>query len=71
MNQRGKNKNELKEMRRISETFRTILSATTFKSQESQKKKKTERKKGGERGRRLEGRKGWWDSSELLQVGKP
>ena len=39
MNQRGQNKNELKEMRTISETSRTILNAPTFKSQESQKKK--------------------------------
>jgi len=32
MIQRGKNKNKLKEMRTISETFRTILNATTFES---------------------------------------
>ena len=42
MNQRGKKKNELKEMT-ISETSRTILNATTFESQGSQKKK-TKRK---------------------------
>ena len=40
MNQRGKKKNELKEMRTISETSRTILNAPTFESQESQKKTK-------------------------------
>ena len=47
MNQRGKKKNELKEIRTISETFRTILNAPTFNSQESQKKttkRKTMRK---------------------------
>ena len=43
MNQRGKKKNELKEMRTISETSRTILNATTFESQGFQKKK-TKRK---------------------------
>ena len=43
MNQRGKKKNELKEMRTISETSRKMLNAPTFESQESQKKK-TERK---------------------------
>ena len=32
MNQRGKKKNELKEMRTILETSRTILNATTFES---------------------------------------
>jgi len=32
MNQRGKKKNELKEMRAISETSRTILNTTTFES---------------------------------------
>ena len=32
MNQRGKKKNELKEMRIISETSRKILNATTFES---------------------------------------
>jgi len=32
MNQRGKKKNELKEMRTISETSRTILNATTFEA---------------------------------------
>ena len=42
-NQRGKKKNELKEMRTISETSRTILKAPTLESQESQKKK-TKRK---------------------------
>ena len=36
-------KNELKEMRTISKTSRTILNAPTFESQESQKKK-TKRK---------------------------
>ena len=39
MNQRGKKKNELKEMRTISETSRTILNAPTFESEEAQKKK--------------------------------
>ena len=39
MKQRGKKKNELKEMRTISETSRTILNTTTFESWESQKKK--------------------------------
>ena len=43
MNQRGKKKNESKEMRTISETSRTILNAPTFESLESQKKK-TKRK---------------------------
>ena len=43
MKQRGKKKNELKEMMIISETSGTLLNATTFKSQESQKKK-TKRK---------------------------
>ena len=43
MNQRGKEKNELKEMRTISETSGTMSNAPTFKSQESQKKK-TKRK---------------------------
>ena len=32
MNQRGKNKNELKEVRTISETSRTLLNAPTFES---------------------------------------
>jgi len=32
MNQRGKKKNELKEMRTISETSRTILNAPTLES---------------------------------------
>ena len=32
MNQKGKKKNELKEMRTISETSRTILNATKFHS---------------------------------------
>ena len=40
MKQRGKKKNELKEMRTISETSGTMLNAPTFKSQESQKKTK-------------------------------
>ena len=40
INQTGKKKNELKEMRTISETSRTMLNAPTFKSQESQKKTK-------------------------------
>ena len=51
MNQRGKKRNELKEMRTISETSRTMLNAPTFESQESQKKKtkrKTMRKILGE-----------------------
>ena len=43
MKQRGKKKNELKEMRTISETSGTMLNAPTFESQESQKKK-TKRK---------------------------
>ena len=43
MNQRGKKKNKLKEMRTISEPSRTMLNAPTFDSQESQKKK-TKRK---------------------------
>ena len=43
MNQRGKKKNELKEMRTVSETSRTMLNAPTFESWESQKKK-TKRK---------------------------
>ena len=40
MNQRGKKKNELKEMRKISEASMTILKAPTFESEESQKKTK-------------------------------
>ena len=51
MNQRGNKNNELKEMRTISETSRTMLNAPTFESQESQKKKtkrKTMRKILGE-----------------------
>ena len=40
MKQRGKKKNELKEMRTISETSRKILNTPTFESQESQKKTK-------------------------------
>ena len=32
MNQRGKKKNELKEMRAISETSETMLNAPTFES---------------------------------------
>ena len=47
MNQRGKKKNELKEMRTISETSGTMLNAPTFESSESQKKttkRKTMRK---------------------------
>ena len=43
MKQRGKKKNELKEMRTISGTSGTMLKAPTFESQESQKKK-TKRK---------------------------
>ena len=43
MNQRGKKKNELKEMRTISETSGTMLNTPTFESEESQKKK-TKRK---------------------------
>ena len=43
MNQRGKKKNELKEMRTTSETSGTMLNAPTFESQESQNKK-TKRK---------------------------
>ena len=39
MKQKGKNKNELKETRTISETSGTMLNAPTFESQESQKKK--------------------------------
>ena len=51
MNQRGRKKNELKEMWTISETSRTMLNAPTFESPESQKKKtkrKTMRKILGE-----------------------
>ena len=46
MNQRGNKKNELKEMRTISETSRTILNTPRFESEESQKKtkRKTKRK---------------------------
>ena len=40
MKQRGKKKNELKEMRTTSETSGTILNAPTFEAWESQKKKK-------------------------------
>ena len=43
MKQRRKKKNELKEMRTISETFGTMLNAPIFESQKSQKKK-TKRK---------------------------
>ena len=43
MNPRGKKKNELKEMRTVSETSGTMLNAPTFESEESQKKK-TKRK---------------------------
>ena len=43
MNQRGKKKNELQEIRTISNTFGTMLNAPTFESYESQKKK-TDRK---------------------------
>ena len=43
MNQRGKKKNELKEVRTVSETSRTVLNTLKFESLESQKKK-TERK---------------------------
>ena len=43
MNQRGKKKNELKEMRTISETSKTVLNTQKFESQQSQKKK-TKRK---------------------------
>ena len=43
MKQRGKKKNELKEMRTTSETPGTMSHVPTFKSQESQKKK-TKRK---------------------------
>ena len=39
MKQRGKKKNELKEMRTISEISGTMLNAPTFESEESQKKK--------------------------------
>ena len=45
--QRGKKKNELKEMRTISETSRTILNTTTFESQgvpEEEDKKKDHEK---------------------------
>ena len=38
MKQRGKKKNELKEMRTTSETSGTMLNAPTFESEESQKK---------------------------------
>ena len=40
MNQRGKNKNELKEMRTISETSGTMLNAPTVESYIFQKKTK-------------------------------
>ena len=46
MNQRGKKKNELKEMRTISETSRTILNYPTFESgvpEEEDKKKDHEK----------------------------
>ena len=43
MNQRGKKKNKIKEIRTISETSGTMLNAPTFKSLEPQKKK-TKRK---------------------------
>ena len=48
MKQRGKNKNELKEMRKTSETSGTMLNAPAFESEVSKKtkkKKKKERKK--------------------------
>ena len=45
MKQRGKKKNELKEMRTITETSETMLNAPTFESQEFQKKKKEKKKK--------------------------
>ena len=38
--QRGKKENELKEMRKISETSKTTLNAPTFESKDSQKKTK-------------------------------
>ena len=46
MNQRGKKKNELKEMRTISEASGKMLNAPTFESYKFQKKKtkKTMRK---------------------------
>ena len=47
MKQRGKEKNELKEMRTTSETSGTMLNAPTFESQESQKTKT--KKKGHEK----------------------
>ena len=40
MNKKGKKKNELKEMRTISETSWTMLNTPTFKSQEFWKKTK-------------------------------
>ena len=40
MKQGGKKKNDLKDMRTISEISRTMLNAPTFESQESQKNKK-------------------------------
>ena len=46
MNQRGKNKNELKEMRTILETFGTMLNTPTFESgvpEEDDKKKDHEK----------------------------
>ena len=43
MNQRGKKKNELKDMRTISETSGTMLNTATLESCESQNKK-TKRK---------------------------
>ena len=39
MKQKGKKKNELKEMRTTSETSGTMLNAPIFESEESQKKK--------------------------------
>ena len=47
MKQRGKKKNEKKEMRTTSETSGTMLNTPTFKSEESQKKKT--KKKGHEK----------------------
>ena len=44
MNQRGKKKNELKGMRTISETSRTILNTTTFESCSNEEKEEDKKK---------------------------
>ena len=45
MKQRGKNKNELKEMMKTSETSGTMLNAPAFESEVSKKTKKKKKKK--------------------------